>query len=1578
MPQLTEMQKDLFEKLHRSRQEDLKTFNKRDYKGIWGSIIDKYPESAHFVYELLQNADDAQATMVDIQLRQNALLFKHNGTKHFDVTEEDAPEVGDINSITAIGNSTKVDDQNKIGKFGVGFKAVFQYTDTPEIYDDTFKFRIDNYIVPTLLPSDHPERKEGETLFVIQFKDAASSFSDIRTKLRTLDNPILFLRNLEKIAIRIEGSEQGEGECAVYEKHLQETMEFTDKGIVMEKYLLRSPVLQRKMLLFTRWVNVDTNHRFPICIGYYYDEAQKKLITGGTQSIHCFFPTKETFKACFVSHAPFLLTDNRQNLKPNEPTNQYLVNQLSSLAADTLLCLRNYGQEIGCLLLDENIASIIPNYKPDNFGGYDPQFEQPMIDAFDKALTSWALLLSRDGEYLPIKKSYIGRPQELTVLLNKKQLSFLVGCQGVDFVKWELGIAVTNAKHWAFGDIQKMGAEDFVNSLTPEFMERQEKQWIIRMYKFFHNTAVILWKGNASRYNSLPVRSAPIVLTQRGEWTAPFADTTELNVFLPLKEDGESEYNFIASEYASDKDARSFFEALGIKEPDELDYIKNVILQRNYRSDSDFDVLIKHYQNLQNDKERDDFINLIKDKAPLRGKGGRWSDANVMYFQSEMLESYFALGTIAYLDLEYYESSVKLHGEKIVKAFASALGVSKYPRIKEMHDSGWSFSPNKEIEKFLGVGELQQWNVTDYRLEYFCWNGTSKEVSIYLWNEVLPALPYGRYGQMDIRYKKKYARWDHPYLHAYADSTFKKELRDKYWIYAKDGKLHNAQGITLEDLADEYNRNNGLIQFLGIEKREKTILELGGTEEQQATYELAKELKAVLGNDMSEEEALELLKSEVARKRTQQDISSPSLPQPQEDTIAERLEKRWDDKANKKPNRPHSSPTVPANGTFVSTTPSETPTNQGAFFDEGKTTAIGDCLGTDVSKTERNLKAKDTEAKEAAEKAREQVEIFDLLKQETPYTYLWFKLLMELMHSNKATSSTQQATIDFQEWHIDNSNDVLHLGNPSRPLPEWCCDADKLSVSIFSNEWKKLDASIINAKDGMLDLMVADDDKLHDTLQGAKKIRIEMERTSNITDSLEERFLQLGFEDGYDMNANLTKDIQFIYGPPGTGKTTRLVSMVHDIVDGQEGVNILILTPTNKAADVIAEKLVDDEVCYSWLARFGATENLSLAVDAAIVQNRDTMDMDLLSNNIVATTAARYAYDCLQPNDTYICDFPWDYIIMDEASMLDIVTATLILYKGEKTKFIISGDPMQIQPVTQNDIPAYNIYDMVGLHGFSDAIANYDRYPVITLTTQHRSTPVIGDLVSRFAYNGMVKADASRRPQKPCTLDGITVKDINFIGFDIVEFDLVKGIDAIGGSAFHLYAALFTYKMAEHVVSQLSMHYPSTSYSIGIVCPYRAEADAIKQMLLARPIDTDNCHVMSGTVHSFQGDECDIMFVVLNPPAVCTSGSHINKQNILNVAMSRARDYLFFVLPNGQTKGFTRKNDIGNIVSPANRTIQTCSEIEKTIFGDPDYIYKNTHVTCHMPVNVYCEKTSLFEVRIGNDALDITLNDFGV
>lgn len=82
--------------------------------------------------------------------------------------------------------------------------------------------------------------------------------------------------------------------------------------------------------------------------------------------------------------------------------------------------------------------------------------------------------------------------------------------------------------------------------------------------------------------------------------------------------------------------------------------------------------------------------------------------------------------------------------------------------------------------------------------------------------------------------------------------------------------------------------------------------------------------------------------------------------------------------------------------------------------------------------------------------------------------------------------------------------------------------------------------------------------------------RIDVQNPSFLLEVLLERFRELNFDERYDMQANLTPNIEFIFGPPGTGKTTHLADKVLiPMMKAEQPAKVLVLTPTNKAADVL-------------------------------------------------------------------------------------------------------------------------------------------------------------------------------------------------------------------------------------------------------------------------------------------------------------------------------------------------------------------------------------------------------------------------
>jgi hypothetical protein len=203
------------ESLNANRADAAKALAGFALSGVKDSVVEKYSDQAHFIYELLQNADDAEATSARFVLFEDRLVFAHNGRRRFTVSnpateKEDHKQgvLGDINAITAVGRSNKTDEET-IGKFGVGFKAVFGYTATPRIYDPDVFFEIERFIVPTRLDEDYPGRQSDETLFVFPFnhdeRGPEEAYSDISEKLHTLDYPLLFLSNLKTIELKAPG-----------------------------------------------------------------------------------------------------------------------------------------------------------------------------------------------------------------------------------------------------------------------------------------------------------------------------------------------------------------------------------------------------------------------------------------------------------------------------------------------------------------------------------------------------------------------------------------------------------------------------------------------------------------------------------------------------------------------------------------------------------------------------------------------------------------------------------------------------------------------------------------------------------------------------------------------------------------------------------------------------------------------------------------------------------------------------------------------------------------------------------------------------------------------------------------------------------------------------------------------------------------------------------------------------------------------------------------------------------------------------------------------------------------------------
>lgn len=389
-----------FEELKNKSKEFVQSSKERGaFNGLRKLLTELYPDRAHFIYELLQNAEDKCATTVYFDLYDDKLVFTHDGSKRDFILD-------DIDSITNIGESTKIDDPTSIGKFGVGFKAVYSYTNTPEIHSGDFDFKI----VDLLVPEDEGVKKtaeHGKTQFVFPFdhdkKMPSQAVSEITDGLIALDeNSILFLKNIHKIIFRLTSGEIGR-------------IIFEDKDEILKK-IVREDVVTKKTTesywyKFTKPCvvgcekdekncNVDIAYKLKKIEGE--SETKYKLDANLKGNVCIFFPAiKENSHFRFHINAPFASTVARDSVRDCDE-NRLLVKELSILCVESLYKLK----EKGCL--DANIFEVMPNHVDFKIPTYlfeynnylsRPSFFEPIYQAIHNEFKAKELILTISGEY---------------------------------------------------------------------------------------------------------------------------------------------------------------------------------------------------------------------------------------------------------------------------------------------------------------------------------------------------------------------------------------------------------------------------------------------------------------------------------------------------------------------------------------------------------------------------------------------------------------------------------------------------------------------------------------------------------------------------------------------------------------------------------------------------------------------------------------------------------------------------------------------------------------------------------------------------------------------------------------------------------------------------------------------------------------------------------------------------------------------------------------------------------------------------------------------------------------------------
>lgn len=643
------------------------------------------------------------------------------------------------------------------------------------------------------------------------------------------------------------------------------------------------------------------------------------------------------------------------------------------------------------------------------------------------------------------------------------------------------------------------------------------------------------------------------------------------------------------------------------------------------------------------------------------------------------------------------------------------------------------------------------------------------------------------------------------------------------------------------------------------------------------------------------------------------------------------------------------------------------------------------------------------------------------------YCYKWFLDFIEIqkLQAGESDSSLPEQEISFfaAEWEIDSQR-LIKLKDPNRtvtPTIEYCSD---FRATFQFNSGRPVEVKIqdVSKKGQIIWAMLAKPKELAGVdLTNVKRIDLKFSRSVNLLSRLYNAFKRLGIDNSwnqiYNLKDNLTHDINFIYGPPGTGKTTLIAKRLIKKMEDFPNLKILVLTPTNKAADVLTHRIMSKTEDYdTWLVRYGATFSNDI-IERELLKDKSSFIYQAYTRCVFITTIHRIPYEeaILTIEDSVpvpcrIADMHWDIVVFDEASMIPLSYIVYAMYKcgsrlaNSTTEYWVGGDPYQIPPVVDiddEDLPAdfnkdENIYTLVDLKNFNEdeqkKVPIYgEQGKIDNLRTQYRSVEAIGKLFSKFTYGGELIHDRAKKRdgtensrQLPKQVSELGIKPLTLLKFPVNLNDSVYTPAKLRKSPYHVYSAILILEMVRHFEQSISH---DDNWTIGIVCPYRSQATLINKMIESLNLK-HNLNVITDTVHGFQGDECDLVYFIVNPPNYSISdpsyGAFVHKHYLVNVAISRARDYLVVVYPDDQTQGINNlekinKSKPGSIEDiiinelkiPLDDVTVSSRAVEQKLFGDSKFIEKNIITNKHQLVNVYNVAEKKYLVRESTTAIDI-------
>ncbi len=672
-------------------------------------LADRYDDRTHFIFELLQNAEDALGRRgawsgprrVTFSLSPGVLRLSHFG-RPFDEA--------DVRGICGIAESTK--DQFSIGRFGIGFKSVYTFTDRPEIHSGEEDFAVENYVQPKR--AVRTERVKDETQIVLPLKpEDATAQDEITSGFKRLGpGALLFLHQIDEINWSVEGGASG-----TYLRSSPVELGANAQRITVIGQESGQPEVDQNWLVFHQNVLTPGQKqvgRVEVAFSLQAIKDQPDrwaVMPVATSPLVVYFPTAVETNLGFLVQGPYKTTPSRDNIPRQEPWNKHLVGQTAELLVEAMRWLRDNG------MLDISALRCLPL---DREKFPEGSMFEPLFVAARQALLDEPLLPRFDGGYVAASRSKLARTQELRELFTPHQVAQLFGAEEAAWLTGDITQdRAPEIRQYVMRElaVTEVTPEIIVPRLNQEFLEAQSDDWIADLYTFLSGQPAL----------SRRLDEVPLVRLSDGRHVVARMNG-EPQAFLPSEI--ETGFPTVRKAVCTSLEARSLLISLGITEPDPVDDVVLNVLQK-YRGESvdvdddqyakDMDRILAAF-NTDSKTQREKLLAALRATTfvmVVDGGGGTGSveAPGDVYIATDRLKLLFA----GVLDVRIVDDAYPcLRGED-VRELLEACGALRYPRpVPAPREYHWS-DRLKELRARAGHAETSGWNdsVEDWLLQGF-------------------------------------------------------------------------------------------------------------------------------------------------------------------------------------------------------------------------------------------------------------------------------------------------------------------------------------------------------------------------------------------------------------------------------------------------------------------------------------------------------------------------------------------------------------------------------------------------------------------------------------------------------------------------------------------------------------------------------------------------------------------------------------------------------------------------------------------------------------------------------------------